>query len=232
MHVPGPLHRGQPVISRGVPLGASDAVVVLIHGRGQSPAWMFDVVARMPALPVTWLAPTAAGGSWYPGGFMAPLEENQPHLDDALAALDDVLTGTVAAGCPRCRVVLVGFSQGACLAAEYALRHPARYGGLVLWTGGAIGPPGTTWAGPATFAGTPAFLGSSDDDDWAPEPRIRETAAVLSSRGADVEVAIYPGMAHEVNDAEVARAVSIIRGVLTACQPTVGDGVGQRGSTA
>ena len=111
------------------------------------------------------------------------------------------------------RLVLGGFSQGACLAAEYALRHPRRFGGLLLYTGGAIGPPGTTWPVRGSFAGTPAYLGTADPDGTGvPVERVRETAELPRAQDAAVTLDVFPGMDHLVNDQEIAAGRELIRG--------------------
>ena len=171
---------------------------------------MLELVDHLPSLPVSWLAPAAPGNTWYPQSFLAPIEANEPSLSRALATVDELMSDLAAAGLDRSRVVLMGFSQGACLASEYALRNPGRYGGLVLLTGGAIGPQGTSWEGPAEFAGTPVFAGTSDPDPHVPVERVRETVDVLQRRGADVRLKLYPGMPHTVNDEELAHAAAVI----------------------
>ena len=76
-------------------------------------------------------------------------------------------------------------------------------GGVLAFSGGAIGPPGTIWNHPGRFDGAPVFLGCSDQDAHVPESRVRETAAVFTRMGADVTLRIYPGMGHLVNDDEI-----------------------------
>ena len=200
-----------PVEHRGMPLQDAGAAVVLLHGRGGTAASMLDLVSSMPDLPVAWLAPQAPGNTWYPQSFIAPLEANEPALSQALETIHDVMTQVVGSGVDRSRIVLIGFSQGACLAAEYALRRSARYGGLVLLTGGAIGPDGTSWEGPADFAGMPVFAGTSDPDPHVPVTRVRETVDVLERRGAVVRLQTYPGMPHTVNTDELDHATTLIR---------------------
>src|SRR5262245_31780828 len=135
-------------------------------------------------------------------------------------ALGELVTRIEAAGVPRARIILMGFSQGACLASEFAIRHASRFGGLVAFSGGAIGAPGTTWNYPGRFDGMPAFLGCSDVDSHVPAARVRETAEVMSRMGADVTTRIYPGMGHVVNDDEIAAAQTILdRVVGPAVQP-------------
>jgi predicted esterase len=156
---------------------------------------------------VAYLAPAARDNTWYPQSFLAPIAENEPYLSSALGVVDALVRGFDAE-----RLVLGGFSQGACLAAEYALRHPRRYGGLLLYTGGAIGPPGTIWPPRGSFAGTPAYLGTSDPDAWVPVERVRETVDLLRAQDAEVTLEVFPGMDHLVNDAEIAAGRDLIRG--------------------
>lgn len=209
-----------PVESSGVPLQDAGAAVVLLHGRGGTAASMLDLVSGMPVAPVTWLAPQAPGNTWYPQSFVAPVEANEPALSQALAAVHQVVSQVVGSGVDRSRIVLMGFSQGACLAAEYALRRSARYGGLILLTGGAIGPAGTAWDGPADFAGMPVFAGTSDPDPHVPVKRVRETVEVLERRGADVRLQTYPGMPHTVNDDELDHATTLIRATVGQDMPS------------
>jgi len=202
------------LVTLGPALGTAEVAVVLLHGRGGTPESMLELAGLLPDLPVTWLAPAAWGNTWYPQSFLAPLEANQPFLDEALGTVDALVEDAADAGVPRSRVVLTGFSQGACLASEYALRKSGRYGGLVLLTGGAIGPEGTSWEGPASFDGTPVFAGTGDPDPHVPVQRVRDTVDVLERRGADVHLEVYAGMPHTINDDELARTDAIIRRAL------------------
>jgi predicted esterase len=161
-------------------------------------------LARLLAKPRTvWLAPRARGGSWYPESFLAPLERNQPWLDSALRALAGVVDGLRDEGLRPGRILLLGFSQGACLATEFLARNARRWGGLAALSGGLIGPPGTPRAYPGTLDGTPAFLGCGDPDPHIPRKRVEESGEVLASLGAKTDVRIYPGLGHAVNDEEI-----------------------------
>ena len=202
------IHEGQPVARRGPDPADARAVCVLLHGRGRDTDDVLELAERIGDADVAFLAPAARGNTWYPQSFLAPLEANEPHLGSALAVVDALL-GSLG---DLERVVLGGFSQGACLAAEYALRHPRRYGGLLLYTGGAIGPPGTEWPARGTFAGTPAYLGTADPDDWVPVERVRETAALLRAQDAEVTLEVFPGLDHLVNDEEIAAGRSLLSG--------------------
>ena len=206
-------HAGQPVIESGPPLGQAPAVVIMVHGRNAAPANILDLVPRLARPDVTYLAPAAAGRTWYPFSFMADMASNEPGLSSGLATLASLVARVEAAGIPRSRVVLLGFSQGACLTAEFAVRHASRFGGVVVFSGGVIGPPGTAWEYGGGFDGTPAFFGCSDRDSHVPEARVRESAALFTRMGATVTTRIYPGMGHVVNDDEIACAQSVLDSV-------------------
>jgi predicted esterase len=156
------------------------------------------------------IAPRAAGNTWYPQSFLAPIEANEPGLSSGLAVLGDVIDSAEAAGVPAVRQVLVGFSQGACLTLEFAARHPRRFGAVAGLTGGLVGPPGTPRDYPGSLDGTPVFLGSSDPDPHVPWSRVTETAEVLERMGATVDLRRYPGMPHTINEEEVAAVRALI----------------------
>lgn len=205
-----PPHEGGPVVEAGLPLGQGRAAVIMVHGRNAAPANILDLARRFERADVTYLAPAAAGRTWYPLSFMAPIAGNEPGVSSAIGVLATLVERVVNAGVPREHIVLCGFSQGACLISEFAIRHAARYGGLLVFSGGAIGAPGTTWPYAGAFDGTPVFLGCSDQDSHVPELRVRETADVFTRMGADVTLRIYPGMGHLVNDEELEHARQLI----------------------
>lgn len=199
-----PPHGGGAVMARGRPLGDGPVAVIMIHGRNASPV---DILTLVPAIEhpdVTYLAPAAAGGTWYPLSFMAPIERNEPGIASAIAVIHGLIHEAEAHGVPAERIVLLGFSQGACLAATAAQRLPCRYGGVIVYSGGLIGPPGCSWNEDGAFDGTPVFFGCSDVDAHVPEPRVRESADVFERMGATVTTRIYPGMGHLVNEDEIA----------------------------
>ncbi|MCC6991540.1 MAG: dienelactone hydrolase family protein [Acidobacteria bacterium] len=197
-------HDHEPVTALGAPLGAAPVAVILMHGRNAGPANILDLAARFLRPDLTYLAPAAAGRTWYPHSFLADRESNEPGLSSALGVVARLVAEADAAGVPRHQVVIAGFSQGACLAAEFAVRHPARYGGIVVYSGGVIGPPGTVWRDTGDLAGTPMFFGCSDVDSHVPDARVGESAALCTRLGAEVTRRVYPGMGHLVNDDEIA----------------------------
>ena len=207
-------HRNAPVQTAGAPLDTSKAAVILVHGRGASAASILSLAQELDVADVAYLAPQAAGHTWYPRSFMAPIEQNEPGLSSALNLLDALIGRAEAAGLPRDRLVLMGFSQGACLSAEYAARHAQRYGGVIGLSGGLIGPEGTTFDYDGSMAGTPIFLGCSDRDPHIPLERVNETAAVFEQLGAAVDERIYDGMGHTVNRDELIAARDIVVGLV------------------
>jgi phospholipase/carboxylesterase len=205
-----PPHAGQPVVQRGASLTAARAAVIMIHGRGAGPENILEIVPTIDHPDVAWLAPAAAGGTWYPFNFMTPMDRNEPGITSGISVIHALVDEAAAAGVPAERVVLLGFSQGACLACTAAQRRPRRYGGVMAFSGGLIGPPGTAWREDGDFRGTPVLLGCSDIDPHVPEPRVHETAAVFARMKADVTTRIYPGMGHLVNDDELAVARDLV----------------------
>lgn len=209
-------HRDQPVREYGRPLESAAGVVVLVHGRGASAADILGLAEELYHPDLAYLAPEAAGHSWYPNSFLAPFEQNEPWLTSALSALGRVVERAARAGIPRRKLIVAGFSQGACLATEFVARNAARYGGLVSFTGGLIGPPGTRFKYGGDLAGTPAFLGAGDPDLHVPWERVQESASVLSGLGAEVTLRRYPGVPHTIIRDEIEEARKIVLGAMAA----------------
>lgn len=207
-----PPHAGQQVFEAGVPLDAARAAVIMVHGRGAGPANILDLVPVLDRQQVAYLAPAAADRTWYPHSFLADVASNEPGLSSGLSVLDGLVRRIEAAGVARSRIVLLGFSQGACLASEFAARHASRFGAVIVFSGGVVGPRGTPRHYPGSFDGTPVFLGCSDVDSHVPEWRVRETADVFTQMGAAVTLRIYPGMGHTINEDEIEFAQRLIDG--------------------
>jgi predicted esterase len=205
-------------IPYGAEPGGAPLSAVLIHGRDRTPAEMIGLAELIDLPQIAWRALEAPSRSWYPGRFMDPLHENQPHLDKALARVEQAVLALESAGVPRRRIALMGFSQGACLACEYVRRHPGRWGALIAFTGGLFGPEGSAWESHASLAGTPALVSNSDQDDWVPWSRTRETAEALRRMGAEVTLKLYPGRNHVVGDDELDQARTILRRALAEAQ--------------
>ena len=212
--VPGP-HQGQPVYALGAPLSHATAAMVLVHGRG---ATAQDILTLAPVLEhpaFAYLAPQAAAYTWYPYSFLSPIERNEPGITSGLAALRDLLAYLETNGIPAALTLLVGFSQGACLALEFAARFARRYGGVAGLSGGLIGPDNTPRAYHGTLSGTPVFLGCSDVDPHIPKARVLHSADVLTGLGAQVSTRLYAGMGHTINEDEVEALRSLMAGALT-----------------
>lgn len=207
-------HADQPVVRSGVALDEARAAMILVHGRGASATNIMGLGETLRLADYALLAPQAAGHTWYPYSFLAPMEQNEPYLSSALERLNSLVEEVIAGGIPADRLVLLGFSQGACLSLEFVARHPRRYGGVVGFSGGLIGPADTPRDYDGSLAGTPVFLGSSDPDSHIPVDRVYETEAVLGGMGAIVTTRIYPGMGHTINEEELAFARAIATKVL------------------
>ncbi len=184
--------------------------MLMVHGRGARAEDILSLADEFDQPGFAYLAPQAAGDSWYPNRFLAPLEENEPWLSSALGFVRNVLAEITNAGIPYERIMLLGFSQGACLSLEFAARNARRYGGLVGLSGGLIGPDDTPREYPGSLAGTAVFLGCSDVDFHIPKERVSETAQVMRRLGAEVTERFYPNMGHTVNRDEI----DFVRGMM------------------
>lgn len=207
-------HQPRIAARAGAPLESAQATVIMVHGRGDSAAGILGLAPALEVPGVAYVAPEASGNTWYPYSFMAPMERNEPWLSSALETVDAVVEEVASAGVPHERIVLLGFSQGACLASEYVARNARRYGGLAVLSGGLIGPEGTPRDYAGALDGTPVFLGCSDIDPHIPVERVHETEAVLSRLGASVDKRIYPGFGHSVNQDEVDAVSALLRGLV------------------
>jgi predicted esterase len=203
---------GQRILQAGAPLATARAAMILVHGRGASAEDIMTIAAEVQQPGFAYLAPQAANNVWYPNSFLSPIESNEPYLSAALDMLATLLE-RVEETVPVSRVVLLGFSQGACLATEFAARNARRYGGLVGLSGGLIGPEGTPREYQGSFDGTPVFLGCSDVDPHIPKERVLETAEVLKRMDASVTARLYPGMAHTVSLEEIAEVRALVSAI-------------------
>ncbi|MFL6302949.1 MAG: alpha/beta hydrolase [Candidatus Sulfotelmatobacter sp.] len=204
-------HGDGAVLQTGAPLAKADLAVVLLHGRGGSAEDILELSSAFSVPNIAYLAPQAAGHTWYPLSFLSPRSANEPYLSSALTKLESIVRSLEQAGFSRERIVIAGFSQGACLATEFVASHPARYGGLIAFTGGLIGPPGSLQSSPSKkLAGTSALLSSGDPDPHVPWARVEESAAILSAMGATVATKRFPGRPHTVTQEELELARKLL----------------------
>lgn len=223
MTASGP-HAGQKVATGGAPLDEAEAVLLMAHGRGAGATDMLALASEIGGDRLAVLAPQAAGNSWWPASFLAPLSQNLAGLSSGMEVLEDLLARTAKAGVPAERTVLLGFSQGACLALEYAARHPARYGaviglsGALLGTADAPGAPRAELYGhpdkrfdySGEMAGAPVFLACHARDPHIPLARVERSAQIFDGLGAAATTRIAPGAGHGVT----AEAVAEIRDLI------------------
>jgi predicted esterase len=207
-------HSAQAVLAAGAPLAQAKGVVLMLHGRGASAADILGLSDHLIFHGLTFLAPQAAGSTWYPNRFLDPLESNQPWLDSALKVIADLASQAAAAGIPTERTCLLGFSQGACLALEFAARSGLRWGGVFGLSGALIGPPGAPRSYPAGSRGTPVLLGCSDPDPHIPRESVSESARLLEGLGMRVDLRLYPDLGHTVNLDEIDAIRAVLEQVL------------------
>lgn len=202
-------HSDQPIVWDGADLDTADAVVVFLHGRGASARSIIGMSDEFDVSGVAFLAPQAAQQTWYPQSFLAPLSENEPWLSAALDRVGDLVESTASAVGSE-NVAIVGFSQGACLAAEWMARNPRRYGGVAVLSGGVIGPDDVSRSSEGSLDGTPVFIGCSDVDPHIPVERVHETTSVFEGLDGNVTESIYEGMGHGINEDELDQVTTMV----------------------
>jgi len=197
------IHQGQPVISIGAEDDKANLVVILLHGRGSTAGAMLPLAEALNIQGVKFTIPQAALNRWYPQTAFGPLEANEPDLTSALTLIDSLVEGAHEKGFSDQQIVFGGFSQGACLASEYVARNAKRFGGLFVFSGALIGPPGMARNYPGSFDSMPVFIGGSDVDPWVSHNLISDSVSVFQKMGAEVDFRTYPGMAHTINQDEI-----------------------------
>lgn len=204
-------HQSSPpadIVVSGSAIGDADVVVVGVHGRDQTPAYLIDHVVGPLADPgVAWMLPAAPGPRWWPASFMAERSANEPHLGAAVSRLDDLAEYLARESVP---VVWLGFSQGACLVSEFVARSGSARDGLVVLSGGLMGPPGTALVVDADLDAMPVLLGCGARDPWVPLDRVHETAAAFRDAGAAVTVSVFDDADHGIRPAELAAVAELL----------------------
>lgn len=213
---PLPPHAGQPILGTGADLERARAVMIMVHGRGASAEDILSLSGEFLDPAFAYMAPQAAGSAWYPRPFLSSIESNEPGISSGLSVLEHLEATLNEGGIPSRRIILLGFSQGACLVLEYAARHARRYGGVAGLSGGLIGPDGTPRDYAGSLEGTPVVLGCSVADPHIPRARVEETAAVLGSMGAAVTLRLYPQPGHSVNEDEIELVRKMVSAVSAA----------------
>jgi predicted esterase len=196
-------HANPRILQAGAPIDEARLVAVMLHGRGAGAQDILNLSQEFSVRDVAYVAPEAAGNTWYPYSFLMPVEQNEPSLSSALRVIEALLASLAEKGFGADRIALMGFSQGACLSLEFAARHPRRYAAIAAFSGGLIGPPGEARNYSGSFDGTPVFLGCSDVDPHIPLERVHESAEVFTRMGAEVTKKIYPLMGHTINASEI-----------------------------
>lgn len=204
-------HQGQPVLAGGALLSQARGALILTHGRGATAQGIWSLAPLLGAERLSWYAPQAAGNTWYPFSFLSPIPQNEPGISSGIQALADLVADIEGGGVPAERIALLGFSQGACLTLEFVARHARRYGAVIAFSGGLIGPDATPRDYAGSLDGTPILIGCSDIDPHIPLARVHESAEVLGRMGGAVDTRIYPGIGHLVNDDEIAAARALVQ---------------------
>ena len=207
-------HAGMTVTVRGAPLDRARAVVLAIHGRGASgDRFAADLERRIgPAPEVAFVAPQARDNTWYPKGFLAPVADNQPDLDSALSVVE-ALWRDLEARVGADRIVVTGFSQGACLVLTWLSRTTARPRRVLAFTGAPTPLPD---AGFAAARGTELHLGSAAGNPWIAREVFEAAVTRFREAGARVDATLVPGDTHGIHPPDDAALRDAVEHAATA----------------
>jgi phospholipase/carboxylesterase len=197
-------------IYAGKKLDQAEKVLIMIHGRGGSAEDILSIASSLNVREFALVAPQAEDSSWYPLSFLAPRNENEPYLSESLNVIKQLVADLEAQGFAKSQLYFLGFSQGACLALDFAASHAANYGGIAAFTGGVIGDQVDHRNYHGDFMGTPVFIGSSEPDFHVPVTRVKETTALFEDMGANVTEIIYENMGHTISHAEIVQVNKLI----------------------
>jgi predicted esterase len=197
------IHQNQPVFNYGTALDDAQLAVILLHGRGSTAQNILGLAAHLPQDKIAYFAPQAADQTWYPHSGFIPIEANEPYLSSAFQMIIDLLARITGAGIPENKILLGGFSQGACLAAEFVARHPQRYSGLFVLSGALMGPPDMPREYSGSLEGTPVLVAGNSNDVWVTEKQLRLTGQVFQALGGIVHVEIQPDTEHTIRPTEI-----------------------------
>lgn len=205
-------HKDEKVLERGAPASRAKAAMIILHGRGATAVGIAGLSDEFAQPDVRYLIPQAAGQTWYPYPFTVPVDHNQPHLDSALGKVNRLIDQLADEGISRDRIVLLGFSQGACLALHYAALHPAKYGGIVSLSGALIGDDLSKDAYSGDLDQTPVFLGMGENETYFSPDRFHQSADIMQQLNGNVTRRVYPDTGHQITEDEV----SFVRGLLSS----------------
>jgi predicted esterase len=208
-------HQNEKTIFAGVEPEKAGAAMILVHGRGATAESILMLKDEFEAENLLYAAPQASGFQWYPHSFLAPTERNEPGLSSGLQVIFDIMSDLETKGIQKNRIILAGFSQGACLASEFIARHPERYGALFAFSGGLIGDEVDPSNYTGSLDGTPCFLGCSNVDPHIPLERVKESEIILNEMGGEVTAKIYKNMPHTIIEDEIVEAQKIINSIIS-----------------
>jgi phospholipase/carboxylesterase len=199
------------VVESGQPLHTAKKALIMLHGRGASAHDILSLKEYLPLDDFYIIAPEATNFTWYPYSFLAPISQNEPWLASALDVIKNVADDISHAGIGPGKTFILGFSQGACLALEFATRHAQQWGGVVAFTGGLIGDKIYSEHYHGNFQGTPVWISNSENDPHVPLARSEDSKNLMASMGAAVALRVYPGRPHTILQEELDGAGALLR---------------------
>jgi len=196
-------HENQKILFKGADIKKAESAMILVHGRGATAESAISLTDQFDSDKYIYASPQAYGNSWYPRSFLSPVNENEPDLSSALNLIDKIIKDFNKHGIPDSEIILMGFSQGACLILEFAARNAKPYKAVIGLSGGLIGERIVRERYSGSFENHTVFLGCSDIDPNIPLERVNVTGEIILELGASLVKRIYSGMGHIINRDEI-----------------------------
>jgi predicted esterase len=205
-------HTNTITVHYGASLQVATHAIILLHGRGGTPSSIAIPLITTLLTPSTEsklriVAPAAQDRTWYPHVYTTPQSENEPWLTAAVDRVEKEVRTLENNGITRDKIIIGGFSQGACLTAMYLLKYPAKYWGAFIFSGAIPGLFSYVMEAKSgdegefdgvDLRGTRVFVGCGDSDPLIRARAAEWTAWVFQGRGAEVKKQIYEGLGHSV----------------------------------
>jgi phospholipase/carboxylesterase len=186
-------------------LDRAEYVMIGLHGRNANKFAFFPFVRQMGFLHTQWILPSAPYADpdapetrWW----FERETHNAEQLEASRARIAGLMDAVIAQGVLAESVFLVGFSQGAVMALETALKYPERLGGVVALSGYLASPGRLATERHAANARVPVFLSHGTKDETLPVDFGRRAEVALTSFGYSVEYHEYPN-GHRISSSGV-----------------------------
>jgi len=211
VHAQSPLQTDLPLkyLEQAHPDSQNQPLVIFLHGYGSNEQDLFDIRNELPA-PFTYLSVRApivmeeGSYQWFrKKGEGAYNGETDDLKDSGQLLLKFIAEAAKKYHTEPEKVYLVGFSQGAIMSYEVALRHPEAVGGIAALSGRILPVLKSELQPDEKRQSLAMFIGHGTADKRLPFSDGSEANSFLRSLSLEPEFHAYPGVGHTISAAEM-----------------------------